>query len=165
MVKMQVRITLPAEVRRVVDGVRERWNPEKAAGNPAHATIVYQDEAPDADRLAVRVRAVAAETKPFVLELGTAARFPEPIRGAYLAVSDPTGGVSELRSRLLAPPFTSRSRFGLHVTLLHPDQGDRLESAWPVFAAITQLGAFHVTELQLVGLRNEVLLNVELGGA
>ncbi len=100
-----------------------------------------------------------------MLELGEAVRFPEPARGAYLAVSDPTGGVAELRSRLLAPPFTSRTRFGLHVTLLHPDQGDRLEPAWPDFADISLPWAFDVTELQLVGPRNELLLRVRLPGA
>jgi 2'-5' RNA ligase len=160
--KFQVRITLPADLRAPIDAVREKWNPERAAGNPAHATIAYHDEAPDLERLAARLEQAAAQTAPFFLELGPPARFADPIGGAYLTLTDPTGAVRSLRQRLLAPPFAPRSRFGLHVTLLHPDQGERIEQAWPELARISHSGAFRVTALQLVGPRNETRLVVPL---
>jgi len=164
-VRVQARITLPPHIRRGIDSLRAKWNPERAAGNPAHLTIVYHDEAPDLRLLAERLRLAAAEVAPFRLVIGSAARFPEPVRGAYLAVEDPTSTVGAVRDILLAPPFTRRSRFGLHVTLLHPDQGDRLEDAWPELSPLTDAGSFEVSELQLVGPANETLLAVSLSRA
>jgi hypothetical protein len=51
----------------------------------------------------------------------------------YLSVIDPSGAVSATRAVVLAPPFTRRERFGLHVALLHPDQGERTEAAGVAF--------------------------------
>ena len=96
------------------------------------------------------------------LILGSAARFAKPIRGAYLAVSDPENGVAAIRDILLTPPFTRRARFSLHVTLLHPNQGERLEEAWPEFSALRDLGSFEVVELQLIGTSDETLMSAKL---
>lgn len=156
-VKVQARITLPPEVRSDIDRLRQAWNPERATGNPAHITVVYQDEAPDPCVLAERLRLAAARIGPFPLAIGTLMRFPEPTRGAFLTVADPTQGVARLRGLVLTPPFTRRSRFGLHVTMLHPDQGFRLDSAWAAFEGMPQVGGFEVRELQLVGPDNGVL--------
>jgi 2'-5' RNA ligase len=164
-VRVQARITLPESIRGGIDAVRARWNPERAAGNPAHLTIAYHDEAPDPRLLAERLRCAAERIAPFRLVLGSAMRFSDPVRGVYLAVEDPTSSVGAVRDILLAAPFTRRSRFGLHVTLLHPDQGDRLEEAWPEFSALPGVGSFEVRELQLVGPRNETLMAVGLSGA
>jgi 2'-5' RNA ligase len=164
-VKVQARITLPADVRRGIDTLRAEWNPERSAGNPAHVTLVYQDEAPAAALLAERLRLVAAGTAPFRLVVGLAVRFPEPLRGAYLTITDPTGVVAAVRERVLAPPFNRRERFGLHVTLLHPDQGERLAAAWPALAKLPPVGGFHVAEFQLVGPDNAVLAVIPLAEA
>jgi 2'-5' RNA ligase len=123
---------------------------------------VYHDEAPDPRLLAERLRLAAAQVAPFRLVIGSAARFAAPVRGVYLAVEDPTSTVAVVRDLLLAPPFARRSRFGLHVTLLHPDQGDRLEDAWPELSALSDAGSFEVSEVQLVGPANETLLDVSL---
>ncbi len=155
--KVQARITLPPNTRHDVDQLRATWNPEKALGNPAHVTVAYQDEAPDAALLTKRLREAATRTPPFRLIVGTAARFAEPTRGAFLTVADPTGGVAALRDQILAPPFSRRCGFGLHVTLLHPDQGHRLEEAWPAFERLPAVGPFTVTHLQVVGPDNAVL--------
>lgn len=155
--KIQTRITLPPDVRREIDRVRMACNPERAAGNPAHVTVAYQDEAPDPALLAERLHGVAARTRPFRLAVGQAGRFPPPARGAFPAVADPAGAVAAIRAQVLAPPFTRRERFGLHVTLLHPDQGERLESAWAAFAALPPAGEFEVTAIELVGPDNAVL--------
>ena len=155
--RVQVRITLPLDIRREIDSLRAKWNPERAIGNPAHITIAYHDEAPDPSLLTERLHIAAAGVAPFWLALGSAKRFPEPVRGAYLDVADPTGGVAAIREILLAPPFTRRDRFGLHVTLLHPDQGERLEHAWPDLSSLGELGTFEVTELQMVGSGQETL--------
>ena len=149
--RVQARIILPSEIRSVIDVLRTKWNPERAAGNPAHITIAYHDEAPDPSLLTRRLGMAAARVAPFRLTLGSATCFPEPDRGVFLTVADPTAGVNAIRDILLAPPFTRRDRFGLHVTLLHPDQGDRLEEAWADFANLAELGTFEVTELQIVG--------------
>ncbi len=163
--RVQARITLPPDIRRDIDSLRSKWNPERAAGNPAHITIAYHDEAPDPSLLTERLRMAAAGVAPFRLALGSTARFPEPARGVYLAVADPTAGVAAIREILLAPPFTRRDRFGLHVTLLHPDQGDRFEHAWPDLSTLAESGTFEVTELQLVGPRQEALAAVRLSQA
>ena len=160
--RVQARITLPLDVRSEIDSLRTKWNPERAAGNPAHITIAYHDEAPDPSLLMERLHIAAARVTPFRLALGSAKRFPEPVRGAYLEVADHTGGVAAIREILLAPPFTRRDRFGLHVTLLHPDQGERLELAWPDLSNIAELGTFEVDELQMVGPRQEKLMVVNL---
>jgi len=156
-VKVQARITLPPEIRSDIDRLRQAWNPERATGNPAHITVVYQDEAPDPGVLAERLRLAAARIRPFPLAIGSLMRFPEPTRGAFLTVADPTQGVARLRELVLTSPFTRRSRFGLHVTMLHPDQGFRLDSAWAAFEGLPQVGGFEVRELQLVGPDNGVL--------
>jgi hypothetical protein len=107
--------------------------------------------------LVERVRRAATQIRRFRLAVGAAARFPPPVVGAFLPVADLTGGVATIRDVLLAPPFTRRGRFGLHVTLLHPDQGVRLEAAWPAFAGLPPVGEFAVTELQVVGPDNALL--------
>jgi hypothetical protein len=56
---------------------------------PSHITVIYQDEAPDAVLLADRLRVVAGRTRPFRLKFGSVMRFPEPVRGAFVAVTDP----------------------------------------------------------------------------
>jgi hypothetical protein len=54
-VRVQARVTLPEALRARIDAVRMRWNPEVAAGNPAHFTIIYHDEAPDPAVLRARL--------------------------------------------------------------------------------------------------------------
>lgn len=161
--KVQARITLPADVRQAIDELRIAWNPERALGNPAHITVAYHDEAPDPSLLAERLRRVAGQTSRFRLTVGTAQRFPSPVRGAYLAVDDPAGSVMAFREAVLTPPFTRRSRFGLHITMLHPDQGDRLDEAWPSFAAFIPPGSFEVHQIELVGPDNAVIDVFPLG--
>jgi 2'-5' RNA ligase len=161
-VKVQARITLPADARREIDQLRTIWNPERATGNPAHITVAYQDEAPDPILLAERLQFAASRTPPFRLDIGAATRFPIPVRGAFLTIADPSNAVAAIRAFLLAPPFTQRERFGLHVTLLHPDQGARLETAWPAFAQLQTVDSFVVHEVQLVGPENEVLATFPL---
>jgi 2'-5' RNA ligase len=163
-VKVQARITLPLDARRAIDELRARWNPERATGNPAHVTVAYHDEAPEAAVLIERVHLAAARTPPFSLEVGAAARFAPPAHGAFLTVADPARGVEAIRQLLLAPPFTRRRRFGLHVTLLHPDQGTRLDDAWPAFAALSPPGRFLVTQLEVVDADSAVLARAPLNG-
>ncbi len=137
--------------------MRVACNPERATGNPAHITVTYPDEAPAPALLTERVRLAAARTGRFRLTVGSADRFQPPVYGAFLAVADPAGGVAAIRDLVLAPPFTRRERFALHVPLLHPDQGERLEAAWPGFAGLPQVGEFEVTELRVVGPDNALL--------
>jgi 2'-5' RNA ligase len=160
--KVQARITLPPDLRRALDELRMAWNPEKATGNPAHVTLVYHDEAPDPDLLADRLQSAASQLPPFELIIGTAEKFPGSAAGAFLKVTDPTGGVSRLRESVLVPPFNRRGRYGLHVTLLHPDQGERLEEAWPSCKQLSPVGSFRVKQVQLVGPGNSLLAEFPL---
>jgi 2'-5' RNA ligase len=164
-VKVQARITLPPSVRHPVDTLRAEWNPERATGNPAHVTVIYHDEAPDPTLLAARLRLAASRVAPFRVSVGSVQRFPEPDRGAYLTAADPDGGVAAVRELVLASPFSRRTRYGLHVTLLHPDQGFRLESAWAAFENLPPVGEFEVAELQMVGPDNSVLAAFQLAGS
>ncbi|HVH07467.1 MAG TPA: 2'-5' RNA ligase family protein [Myxococcota bacterium] len=145
----QIRITVPGGLRAEIDAIRERFNPELVRNNPAHATIVYHDELADPALLRERLAAAVAETEPFELEVGGARRFRQAT-GAYLAVTDPTGAVERLRRAILAPPSTPRTRLMLHVTLLHPAFGHRLEEAWPAFAPLRFDRRFRVDVLDLM---------------
>ncbi len=140
--RTQVRITLPQSLRAPIDAPRTRWNPEVATNNPAHATIVYHDEAPELALLRIRLDAICRRTMPIPLVLGRVRRFDEPARGAFLEVCDPTQDVRRLRAALLTPPFRARARFGLHLTLLHPAQGERLAEAWNEIARLAARGRF-----------------------
>jgi 2'-5' RNA ligase len=167
-VRVQARITLPEALRAPVDALRMRWNPEVATGNPAHATLVYHDEATDAELLRERLEAACETLAPFRVELGAATEFRHPARGAFLKLADPVDAVRGLRRRILGPPFRARERFGLHVTLLHPAQGDRLAEAWPSFVSFQSPGAFLVESIELIGGAGraiETLARVGLRGA
>ena len=54
---------------------------------------------------------------------------------AFLQVVNGTGTTVDLRPRISTPPIRARGPFGLDVTLLHADQGERLEAAWLEFCA------------------------------
>jgi hypothetical protein len=168
-VRVQARITLPEALRASIDALRMRWNPEVATGNPAHATLVYHDEATDVELLRERLETACETLAPFRVELGAATEFRHPARGAFLKLADPSDAVRGLRRRILGPPFQARERFGLHVTLLHPAQrGDRLAGAWPSFASFRSPGAFLVKSIELIGGAGraiETLARVELRGA
>jgi hypothetical protein len=162
-----VRIPLPDPVRAAIDALRMRWNPEVATGNPAHVTVVYHDEAPDAALLRARLERACRLVERFRLELGSVRRFPAPASGAFVQVVDPAGGVERLRRDVLAPPFSQRARFGLHVTLLHPAQGGRLDEAWPHLAPFRAAASFVAERVELIaGERGatETLATLELGG-
>ena len=163
----QIRITLPRSHRLAIDSLRARWNPELATNNPAHATIAYHDEAPDLALLRVRLAAICRRTPSFALTLGRVLRFPDPVRGAFLEVIDRAAAVARLRAALLTPPFRPRERFGLHVTLLHPAQGERLDAAWSEIAALPSRGRFRVATLDLIagsGAQTRVLESFALRG-
>lgn len=165
MTRIQARITLPEAFRAVIEPIRLRWNAEHSDGNPAHLTVVYHDEAPDADLLLARLRAALRHQAPFPLDLGEAARFPGPEPGAYLTVTDPFSSVAKLRARVLGAPFVPRSRFGLHATVLHPRYGERLAEAWPEIERLPALGRFIADEVQIVDAKNHTVHRVRFEGA
>ena len=165
--RVQARITLPDDLRNAIDAVRMRWNPELARGNPAHVTIVYHDEAPDPALLRSRLERACRITPPFRLSLGAVEKFAAPVSGAFVAVEDPTRGVERLRRHLLAPPFSARERFGLHVTLLHPAHGDRLAEAWPELASLRRPVSFVAERVDLISgsaAETETLVSLPLAG-
>jgi hypothetical protein len=165
MERIQVRITLPESLRAAIDAARMRWNPEVASNNPAHVTVVYHDEAPDAGLLRSRLEQACRTFSSFTLHLGAVKRFAPPDAGAFIEVSDPDGRVRQLRALALAPPFTPRARFGLHLTLLHPAHGMRLPEAWPSLSGLGRAGAFAVERVDViagVGAATETLASFAL---
>jgi len=110
-----------------------------------------------------RVQLAAARLAPFELLVGGARRFEPPARGVFLAVSDPSASIGRLRGSVLAPPFSSRPRFGLHVTVLHPDRGEREGEAWEALSALPTLGWMRVAELLLVDGASRTLARLSLG--
>lgn len=161
--RVQLRIELPAALRALVEPLRARWSPERALGNPAHVTAIYHDEAPDPRLLQERAALAAARLAPFELVVDGARRFEPPVRGVFLAVSDASASIARLRGSVLAPPFSSRSRFGLHVTVLHPDGGEREGEAWEALCALPPFGRMRVSELLLVDGANRALARLSLG--
>lgn len=141
---------MPETLRTAIDAARVRWNPEIATGNPAHVTIVYDDEAPDPTLLRERLERACRSVAPFALHLGDVRRFEPPVIGAFVAVADPTDGIAQLRARVLEAPFRARERFGLHVTLLHPALGDRLAQAWPALSSLSDAGSFVAERVDVV---------------
>jgi len=165
-VRAQARIVLPQSLREVIDAVRMRWNPEVATGNPAHVTVVYHDEAPDLSMLQRRLGEICRSLSPFELSGGRPRQFAPPVRGAFLEVSDPDGQVQGIRQFVLQSPLRARPHFGLHVTLLHPDQGDRIEAAWASLSEFRAPGTFTVRSVELVsgsGADAEILAAFDLG--
>jgi 2'-5' RNA ligase len=163
--RVQARITLPAALRTAIDAARVRWNPEIATGNPAHVTIVYDDEAPDPTLLRARLERACRSVAPFPLRLGAVRRFEPPVIGAFLVVADATDGIAKLRAHVLESPFRARERFGLHVTLLHPAQGDRLGEAWPALSSLSDAGSFPAERVDVVAaaaVETQVLASFEL---
>ena len=165
MSRIQARVTLPEELQREIAPLRERWNPERALGNPAHVTIAYHDEAPDAEMLEARLRAALRNVAPFGLFVGKPAQFRAPARGVFLQVSDPTNAIASIRDDVLVPPFAPRAHFDLPVTVLHSEQGDRLAEAWRDLSRSPSFGSFDVSALQLVGSNNETMVNVHVGSS
>ncbi len=157
MIREQVRITLPGALRGEVDAIRARWNPELVPRNPAHATVIYHDEAQEPALLRLRLALAVAALEPFELVLEGARRFRTPAQGAYLALSDPSGAVARLRRAVLGPPFTPRARLTLHVTLLHPAFGARLAEAWPDLEPLRFGRRFRVDGLDLMSGNRERL--------
>jgi 2'-5' RNA ligase len=149
-VREQVRVTLPGALRDEVDAIRARWNPELVSGNPAHATVVYHDEATHPARLRERLHELVTGCGAFELEIGGSRRFRLPPGGVYLEVSDPSGAVDRIRRKVLEPPFAPRRHFALHVTLLHPRFASRLDAAWRELAALRLDRRFRVDGLDLM---------------
>lgn len=149
-VREQVRVTLPGGLRDQIDAIRSRWNPELVPGNPAHATVVYHDEAAHPARLRERLREVVASCGPFELAIGGARQFRMPPGGVYLEVFDPSGAVERIRRSVLEPPFTPRRHFALHVTLLHPRFAERLDAAWRELEPLRIDRRFRVEGLDLI---------------
>jgi hypothetical protein len=162
--RVQLRIELSAELRALVEPLRARWNPERAAGNPAHVTAIYHDEAPDPRLLRERAELAAARLAPFELVVDGPRRFEPPARGVFLAVSDHADSLARLRGSVLAPPFSSRARFGLHVTVLHPDRGEREAEVWEALRSLPALGRMRVEQLLLVDGSQQTLARLLLGG-
>ena len=129
-VREQVRITLPEQLRQRVEPIRRQWDPDRAAHNPAHVTVIYHDEADDPGLLRARLRTVTESWPRFALRLGAARVFGVPSRGIYLETDDCEQGTRRPRDAVLGPPFRPRGDFVSHVTLLHPERGARGDEAW-----------------------------------
>jgi 2'-5' RNA ligase len=160
--RVQARIELPPLLRDAIEPYRQRWNPERAAGNPAHVTVIYHDEAPFSELLRLRLAAAARTLGSFELVVREPRQFTPPVLGVFLEVADPSAAIARLREQVLVAPFVPRTRYASHVTLLHPEQGQRVREAWPQLSRVSAPGSMRVSEIVLVGSSNEVVERIPL---
>ncbi len=100
--------------------LRRALDPRMASRVPPHATIIYDDEAPDAGLLMDRLAGACGDLAPVTLTLSVVKMFSPPAAGLYAATEAGPSFVA-LRARVLTPPFVTRGPAVLpHVTLLHP---------------------------------------------
>ena len=122
-------IFLPPEVADSIEAARREWDPDMANRIAAHVTLVYPQEAPNAELLIERVREASACLGPFRLRLGDVACFERPEDGVYVSVEDIDGGYRRMRDHVLRPPFHHLA-LPAHVTLVHPQTSTRGREFW-----------------------------------
>ena len=88
-------IFLPPEVAGSIEAARREWDPDMANRIAAHVTLVYPQEAPNAELLIERVREASACLGPLRLRLGDVAVFERPEDGVYVSVEDIDGGIPQ----------------------------------------------------------------------
>jgi 2'-5' RNA ligase len=112
-------IFLPPEVADSIEAARREWDPVMARRIAAHVTLVYPQEAPNAELLVDRIREASDRVEPFRLRLGDLACSERPEYGVCIKVEDIDGGYRRMREHVLRPPFHWLA-FPAHVTLMHP---------------------------------------------
>jgi 2'-5' RNA ligase len=159
-------IFVSPDIARQVEDIRRRWDGVMAAQIAAHVTLAYPREAPLAEVLAERLRAVSATVRPFRLRLGEGAYFGRPENGVYVAVDDVDGGYRALRTGILKPPFTRLDTVP-HVTLAHPRTSTHGRACWEAARTLMMQVEFTVTDVALTafdGTRWDVLETCSLQG-
>jgi len=128
-----VALLVPASHAAEVDGLRRALDDGALSRIPAHLTLVppvnvREDEVGDA--LAV-LRAAAAATRPFTVDIGPAATFHPVNPVLYLAVDDAAGDVRRLRDRVFVPPLERSLSlpFEPHITIADDAPVERIEAA------------------------------------
>jgi len=117
-------IFLPPEVAGSIEAARRECDPVRASRIAGHVTLVYPQEAPNAEPLVERIGEASYRLEPFRLRLGDLACSEGPEYGVYIEVEDVDGGYRRMREHVLRPPFHCLT-FPLHVTLMHPRTSGR----------------------------------------
>lgn len=132
-VRLGVALLFPPALAREIDGLRRALGAAALGRIPPHLTIVppvnvREDRVPDA--LAV-LRAAAAATRPFTLELGLPATFLPVTPVLYLAVGGDRAAVAALRDRIWRDPLDRplARPFHPHVTVTDDAPADRIAAA------------------------------------
>jgi 8-oxo-dGTP pyrophosphatase MutT (NUDIX family) len=128
-----------------IEAMRAEWDPSMAAGVPAHVSVVYPEEITGEGLLLGRVGEATAGFRSVPLDIRGVVSAEES-RGVFLGVTDRTGALTDLKSRLVAPPFV-HSGSPLHVTIVHPRTSDRSSEAFAALEHDPISGSVTVTEL------------------
>jgi len=113
-----------------LEQLRSDLDPTFANRISLHATLIYDDEAPDVDLLIARLRAAAARMPSLTLSLGQLVRFDRPADGLY-ATATASAGFWRIRDQVLRPPFSSRGpSLQPHVTIVHPRRVSAIDTTW-----------------------------------
>ena len=139
-------IFLPPEIARSIEAARREWDPDMANRIAAHVTLVYPQEAPNAELLIERVHEASDSLGPFRLRLGDVACFERPEDGVYVNVKDVDGGYRKMREHVLRPPFHHLA-FPAHVTLVHSQTSRRWREFWDRGAYQRQIQEFTAREI------------------
>jgi 2'-5' RNA ligase len=117
---MRTQATLLLPYLGLASDLRRSLDPEMSSTMGPHVTIIYDDEAPDADLLSKRLISICRTTAPIDLHLEVIKPFQPKETGLYVSVKA-NASFFAIRSKALAPPFRSRhGSFEPHVTILHP---------------------------------------------
>lgn len=140
-------IVLPdGDLRAAIEPLRERWDPVMAAGIQAHVTVVYPEEVTDEALLLRRMRDEVTTLRSMPLDARRVLGVDDGRGGVLLTVTDRTGALTALKSRLVSAPFHN-SEFPLHATIAHPRTSDRGAEAFAALASDPIAGSVLVPEL------------------
>jgi hypothetical protein len=127
---MRTQATLFLSEPAHLEQLRRNLDPIFASRISLHATLIYDNEAPDVDLLIARLRAAGAHAPSITLYLGQMVRFDPPADGIY-ATATASAGFWWIRDQVLRPPFSSRGpSLQPHVTIVHPSRVSAIDATW-----------------------------------
>lgn len=137
---------LEGEVSEQLQSLREEWDPTMASRVPPHVSVVYPEEATDQTLLMERTRTAVLDTEAFMISLRGVSAGDEGRGGVWFDVHDPSSTWTQLRSRILDPPFRALP-IGPHATVVHPRTSPHGREAFATLAETSLDGDIHISEL------------------
>ena len=113
----QLTLFLDDEAARLIERVREKFNPIQFALINSHITLCREDEIEELKTIIENLDNL--DFPQFTLDLGELLRFSEG-RGVFVNVLDAAGQFADLRMRLLANAIAEPREQNPHITIMHP---------------------------------------------